>query len=152
MLSQDHELIVRFKNGDQSAYVELYQKHIRYAFGTALLLLKEGVNLGPDTPTLVGRFGPYETSAIKVSNKINGSDSEHVILDIRQTTASEVNQSYPPDIEIITEKVKINNNDGLLTDGDGVPPILYWTDGKYCFRMFGLQDKGELIKIAESMK
>lgn len=41
MLPQDHELIVRFKNGDQSAYAELYQKHIRYAFGTALLLLKD---------------------------------------------------------------------------------------------------------------
>lgn len=114
--------------------------------------LPEGVNLGPETPTLVGRFGSFETSAIKVSNKINGSDSEHVILDIRQTTASEINQNYPPDVKIITEKIKINNNDGLLTDGDGIPPSLYWTDGKYCFRIFGPQDKGELIKIAESMK
>ena len=41
MPQQDCELIFRFKNGDQSAYVELYQKYVRYAFGTALLLLKD---------------------------------------------------------------------------------------------------------------
>lgn len=114
--------------------------------------LPERVILGSETPTLVGRFGSYETSAIKVANKINGSDSEEVILDIRQTNASEITQNYPPDIKIIHEKIKINNNDGLLTVGDGIPPSLYWTDGKYCYRMFGPQDKSELIKIAESMK
>lgn len=114
--------------------------------------LPKGINLGPKTPTLVGRFGSYETSAIKVANKISGSDSEEVILDIRQTTAKEINQNYPPDVKIISEKIKINDNDGLLTSGDGIPPRLYWTDGKYCFRMFGPQDKDELIKIARSMK
>lgn len=41
MLQQDHELVFRFKNGDQNAYAELYQKYIKYAFGTALLLLKD---------------------------------------------------------------------------------------------------------------
>ncbi len=43
MLEQDNELIIRFKNGDQIAYAELYQKYIRYAFGTALLLLKDSL-------------------------------------------------------------------------------------------------------------
>ena len=114
--------------------------------------LPEGIYLGPETPTLIGRFGSYETSAIKVAEKINVSDSERLILDIRQTTAMEIDQNYPPDVKIISEKIKINNNDGVLTYGDGIPPRLYWTDGQYCFRMFGPQDKGELIKIAESMK
>ncbi len=41
MPGQDNELIFRFKNGDKIAYAELYQKYIRYAFGIALLLLKD---------------------------------------------------------------------------------------------------------------
>jgi len=41
MLEQDNELIVRFKAGDNKAFAELYERYVQYAFGTALLLLKD---------------------------------------------------------------------------------------------------------------
>lgn len=41
MLEQDEEIIFKFKNGDRAAFAELYQRYIRYAFGTALLLVKD---------------------------------------------------------------------------------------------------------------
>lgn len=119
--------------------------------------LPEGIEINSNTPTLVGRFGKFETVAIKVSEKLqlfNGQTEERIILDIRQTTAKELEANYPPDAEVIPEKVKINNNDGLLVSGPGLVPMLYWTDGDYSFRLFGpsSKDKNELIKIAESMQ
>lgn len=41
MISQDQELIHRFKNGDQSAYAELYKNYVKYAYGAALLIVKD---------------------------------------------------------------------------------------------------------------
>ncbi len=114
--------------------------------------LPEQINFGPNTPTLVGRFGSYETVAIKVSEKLDGSDGERIFLDIRQTTAKDLNTNYSRDVKITSENVKINNNEGVIISGDAISLKLYWTDGKYFFRMFGPRDKDELLKIAESMK
>lgn len=117
--------------------------------------LPEGIEINSDTPTLVGRFGKFETVAIKVSEKVNHDPSaEIIILDIRQTTSKDLEANYPPDIKITTKQVKINNNDGLLVSGRGLVPMLYWTDGEYSFRLTGpnSKDKDELIKIAESMQ
>ncbi|PKM82902.1 MAG: hypothetical protein CVU89_01845 [Firmicutes bacterium HGW-Firmicutes-14] len=41
MTDQDNELILRFKAGDNKAFAELYERYVRYAFSTALLLLKD---------------------------------------------------------------------------------------------------------------
>lgn len=119
--------------------------------------LPEGIEINSDTPTLVGRFGKFETVAIKVSEKIQLSDdqtAERIFLDLRQTNSQELEANYPQDSEVLPEKVKINNNDGLLVSGQGLVPMLYWTDGEYSFRLTGpnSKDKDQLIKIAESMK
>ncbi len=114
--------------------------------------LPAGISLGANTPTLVGRFGSYETVAIKVLEKVDGSDAEKIFLDIRQTTAKDLNVNYPPDVKITSEKIKISNIEGVIISGDAICPMLYWTDGKYFFRMFGPRAKDELLKIAESMK
>lgn len=41
MTGQDCELISRIKNHDHTAFYELYQKYSGYAFGTALLLVRD---------------------------------------------------------------------------------------------------------------
>lgn len=119
--------------------------------------LPGGIEIDSETPTLVGRFGEFETVAIKVLEKIqlsNGQTGERIFLDLRQTTSTEMEANYPPDAEVIPQKVKINTNDGLLVSGEGLAPMLYWTDGKYSFRLSGpsSKEKEQLIKIAESMQ
>lgn len=117
--------------------------------------LPKGIIIDSNTPTLVGRFGDKETVAIKVLDPITyqlKGDGEVILLDIRQTTADKLDVYYPPDVKIETQKVKINNNSGLLVIEDGLTHELYWTDDKYSYRMFGPQNSQELIKIAESMK
>lgn len=117
--------------------------------------LPAGATIDDNTPTLVGRFGSFETVAIKVIDdkvKVVNGDSEQILLDIRQTTAKDLVANFPANIKVTTEKVKINGNDGLLTYGNGLAPGLYWADKQYSYRMFGPTEKNELLKIAESMK
>lgn len=117
--------------------------------------LPKGIVIDSNTPTLVGRFGDKETVAIKVLDPITyqlKGEGEVILLDIRQSTANKLDVYYPPDVKIETQKVKINNYDGLLVIEDGLTHALYWTDDKYSYRMFGPRDYQELIKIAESMK
>jgi len=112
--------------------------------------LPEGINIGPYTPTLVGRIGQIETVAIKVSERIQ--HGEIVYLDIRQTTTEQVELNYPPDFNFTSEKVLINGHDGVLILRENGRPRLFWTDGQYFFRMCGPEETEVLIKMAESMK
>ncbi|MDO0825554.1 hypothetical protein [Desulfosporosinus nitroreducens] len=151
--------------------------------------LPEGVAVNDDTPTLVGRFGSAETVAIRVTQKFLTQDgtgrvstAESELLDIRETSASDVTMVYP-DQGYTVEKVKIGEYDGLMvfqnvsepselpretirkSDGQRIvemvpneikspiPLFVNWSDGKYWFRVFcGGADRDTLIKIAESMR
>lgn len=41
MTADDQDIISRLKNGNKSAFAELYSKYIRYAYGTAFLIVKD---------------------------------------------------------------------------------------------------------------
>lgn len=41
MTGHDQDIINRLKSGDKSAFAELYGKYIRYAYGTAFLIVKD---------------------------------------------------------------------------------------------------------------
>ncbi|PKM82901.1 MAG: hypothetical protein CVU89_01840 [Firmicutes bacterium HGW-Firmicutes-14] len=114
--------------------------------------LPEGIDIGPYTPTIVGRIGSVETVAIKVSERVQYGDGEIVHLDVRQTTAEELESTYPSDFKFTSEKVLINGHEGVLIMRENGRPRLFWTDGQYFFRMFGPEKKEVLIKMAESMK
>ncbi|HZK83453.1 MAG TPA: hypothetical protein VFC58_02005 [Desulfosporosinus sp.] len=134
--------------------------------------LPEGITINGDTPTLVGRFGSAETVAIRVTQKFLTQDSkgrvstvESELLDIRQTSASDVTMVNSDDQSYIVEKVKVGEFDGLMllrnvsepselpmetirkSDGQRivemvpneikspVPLFVNWSDGKYWFRV-----------------
>lgn len=117
--------------------------------------LPAGTEIGPDTPTLVGRVGSIETIAIKVSDnrvKLKDGSGEVILLDIRETNAKDLEVSYGSDVAITTREVKINGDAGVVVSGEGLAPVLHWNDGQYTYRIFGPSSEEELIKIAESMK
>jgi hypothetical protein len=152
------------------------------------IYLPEGVTINDDTPTLVARFGSAETVAIRVTQKFLTPDgtgkfitAESEVLDIRETSASDVTMANP-DQGYIVEKVKIGEYDGLMvlqnvdepcvlpqetirkSDGQRivemvpnkikspVPVFVNWSDGKYWFRVSCGFDRDTLIKVAESMR
>jgi len=135
--------------------------------------LPVGVTLDDETPTLVGRVGSTETVAIRVTEKSLVKDPrtgkvrtvEFERLDIRQTNAPDVTM-VDKDGRITVDRVKIGDYEGLIALQTGVPdqsgkiapksvgqPLyVIWSDGKYWYRVSGVSNREELVKIAESMR
>lgn len=114
----------------------------------------EMLPLGPDTPTLVGRWLSYETVAVTVSSESDGAGIMY--FDLRRSTylpeeLATTEQAHP---DMTTQPVKVGDYDGVAVLYEDEPVNLHWKTESHYYRLFvaGAESVDELVQIARQIR